>query len=185
MDLVWPSLEKLPRFVDALHRGWAPRNVDGAAAIRAALEEIERDPAGYVARQIDREGKGPPIRLPDGSVVPRLPSLTRWMWDGDFCGLIGFRWQPGSPALPPHVLGHIGYTVVPWKRRRGYATAALRLILDDVRPEGLPYVELTSDPDNLPSHRVITANGGVLVERFTKPSAFGAEPGLRFRIYLN
>ncbi|MBS0663174.1 MAG: GNAT family N-acetyltransferase [Verrucomicrobia bacterium] len=185
MDLIWPSLETLPSFVDALHRGWAPRNVDGAAAIRDALEEIRRDPGGFIGRQIDRLAEGPAIRLPDGSVVPRLPSFTRWMWDGEFCGLIGFRWQPGTPALPPHVLGHIGYTVVPWKRQRGYATAALRQFLDEVRPEGLPYVELTADPDNLPSHRVITANGGVMVGRFTKTAAFGGGEGLRFRIELS
>src|SRR2546430_6881442 len=33
--------------------------------------------------------------LPDGSVVPRLPGYRKWIWDGEFCGVIGFRWQPG------------------------------------------------------------------------------------------
>jgi hypothetical protein len=31
---------------------------------------------------------------------------------------------------------------------------------------------------------VIQANGGVLVEPFTKPPQFGSVPGLRFRIAL-
>jgi len=35
------------------------------------------------------------------------------MWDGEFCGQIAFRWQPGTEALPPHCLGHVGYSVVP------------------------------------------------------------------------
>ena len=70
-----------------------------------------------MARADDREAKGGPITLPDGTQVARLPGFVRWMWDGEFCGQIGFRWQFGTEALPPHCLGHIGYAVVPWKRR--------------------------------------------------------------------
>ena len=52
------------------------------------------------------------------------------------------------------------------------------------RSFGLREVELTTDVDNLPSQHVITANGGVLLGRFTKPAAFGGSEGLRFRITL-
>lgn len=184
MELIWPSLPALPSYVDALRRGWGPNNVDGAVAAQRELEHIARDPDEFLASKVDREAKGPPITLPDGTVARRLPGYSRWMWDGEFCGAIGFRWQLGTPVLPSHVLGHIGYTVVPWKRRRGYATAALRYLLAEIRSEGLPYVELTSDLDNLASHRVITANGGVLLESFLKPAAYGGTEGLRFRINL-
>lgn len=81
-------------------------------------------------------------------------------------------------------LGHIGYAVVPWKRGRGYATRALALLLPQAAREGLPYVELTTDEPNVVSRRVITANGGELVERFTKPPEHGGGVGLRFRIQL-
>jgi predicted acetyltransferase len=106
------------------------------------------------------------------------------MWDGEFCGVISFRWQPGTVALPPTCLGHIGYSVVPWKRRRGYATRALGLLLPEVRSEGLPYVELTTDATNLASRRVIEANGGVLIEEFAKPASHGGTVSLRFQIAL-
>jgi predicted acetyltransferase len=106
------------------------------------------------------------------------------MWDGEFCGVIAFRWQPGTPELPPHCLGHIGYGVVPWKRRRGYATRALQLLLPDVRLAGLPYVEITTDASNIPSQRVIEANGGVLVERFNKAPMYGGTASLRYRVHL-
>jgi predicted acetyltransferase len=43
-------------------------------------------------------------------------------------------------------------------------------------------MELTTDPDNIASQRVIEVNGGVLVGHFTKPKQFGSKPGLRFRI---
>lgn len=184
MDLVWPSLEYLPGYVDALKRGWSPDNVRGEAAAREQLEEIAKDVAGFVASLVDREAKGAPIALADGTLVPRLPGYERWIWDGDFCGRIGFRWRPGTEALPPTCLGHIGYAVVPWKQKRGYATKALRLLLPDARAEGLRYVEITTDPDNLASRRVIEANGGVLVEEFIKPASLGGAPGLRYRIQL-
>jgi predicted acetyltransferase len=106
------------------------------------------------------------------------------MWDGDFCGSIGLRWQRGTEALPLYCLGHIGYTVVPWKRRRGYATQALREVLRDAAAEGLRYVELTTEPDNVVSQRVIEVNGGVFVEEFTAPPSLGSKRGLRYRIAL-
>jgi predicted acetyltransferase len=59
------------------------------------------------------------------------------------------RWQPGTAELPSYVLGHVGYSVVPWKRRRGYATAALAELLTQIPALGLPYLELTTDADNI------------------------------------
>jgi predicted acetyltransferase len=184
MNLVRPSMEYLPGYVAALERGWSPDNVRGEATTREHLERIARDPEAFVASLFDREAKGEPIRLADGSTVPRLPGYTRWMWDGEFCGSIGFRWQPGTEALPPHCLGHIGYAVVPWKQRRGYATSALRDMLKDASAEGLRYVEITTTPDNLPSQRVIEANGGVFVEEFTRPASLGGGPEVRYRVNL-
>ena len=184
LQLLVPSLAHLAAYTDALRRGWSPDNVRLEEAVREELELIADDPAAFVAMLDDREAKRGPITLPDGSQVPRLPGYRRWMWDGDFCGSIGFRWQPGTSALPPHCLGHIGYSVVPWKQRLGHATRALALLLPDVRKEGLAYVELTTDPDNLPSQKVITANGGALVKRFRKEPAYGQAEALLFRIRL-
>jgi predicted acetyltransferase len=183
VDLVWPALEHLESYTEALRRGWSPDTVRAAAA-QEELERIAQDPALFLAQQVDREAKGPPVVLPDGSTARRLPGYRRWMWDGEFCGSIGFRWQPGTTDLPPHCLGHIGYAVVPWKRRRGYATKALRLLLPEAKLEGLEFVEITTDTDNVASRRVIEANGGVLLERFRKPGEYGGAEGLRFRIYL-
>ena len=86
--------------------------------------------------------------------------------------------------LPAHCLGHIGYAVVPWRRGRGYATRALGLMLPEARKEALRYVELTTDPDNIASQRVITSNGGKFVERFKAEAAYGNREELRWRIAL-
>jgi len=184
VQLVTPAIDRLPDYAAALERGWSPDNVRGIAAAIAELAEIEEDPRAFVARLTDREAKGPPVVLPDGSTVPRLPGYRLWLWDDEFCGSIGFRWQPGTSELPSHVLGHIGYAVVPWKEGRGYAKAALGQMLPRARMEGLTYVEITTDPDNIASQRVIEANGGRLVEHFRKPPQYGEKDGLRFRTPL-
>jgi len=184
MRLVWPAREHLASYTAALERGWSPDNVRGAAASREQLNAIAENPDAFLASLVDRDAKGAPIVLKDGTTAPRLPGYLKWIWDGDFCGAIGARWQPGTEALPPTCLGHIGYAVVPWKQRRGYATAALREILPEMAAEGLRYVEITTDPDNMPSRRVIEANGGVVVEAFMKPASLGGTPGVRYRIDL-
>ena len=183
MELVWPSELYLSGYVEALERGWSPDNLRPQAA-GEELQRIAQDPARFLSEQVDREAKGPPVILPDGRTVTRLPGYSRWMWDGAFCGSISFRWQPGTSELPPHCLGHIGYSVVPWKRRRGYATRALNLLLSQSTGEGLAYVELVSDADNIASQRVIEANGGKLIERFHKSPEYGGGESLRYRILL-
>lgn len=184
MQLVVPAEPYLPSYAAALRRGWSPNNERGLAAALEELAQIEADPASFLASLDDREAKGPPVTMPDGSVVPRLPGFRRWMWDGEFAGSIGLRWQHGTVALPPYCLGHIGYAVVPWRQRRGYASAALLRMLEEARGLALPYVEVTTDPDNLASQKVILAAGGTLHERFEKPPQFGGKPCLRFRIAL-
>ncbi len=183
MDLVWPASQYLPGYVHALQQGWSPDNLRPQAALDE-LARIAEDPDRFLSEQVDREAKGRSITLPDGSTVPRLPGYSRWMWDGEFCGSIGFRWQPGTTELPPYCLGHVGFSVVPWKRQRGYATRALQLLLPQAGEEGLSYIELTTNSDNIASRRVIEANGGKLIERFHKPAAYGGAESLRFRILL-
>lgn len=183
VKLVKPELEYLSSYKAALERDWSPDNVRLLEAAREQLAAIAADTAAFVASLDDPEGKQPPIKLPDGSLAQRLPSIRRWVWDGEMAGSIGLRWQKGTAELPPHVLGHIGYAIVPWKSGRGYATEALRLMLGEARALGLPYVELTADPDNAPSQKVILNNGGRPVGRFAKHAAYGGE-SLRYRIEL-
>jgi predicted acetyltransferase len=183
LELAWPAAPYLSGYVDALQRGWSPDNFRPARA-SDDLARIANDPQRFLTEQVDKEARGRPITLPDGSTVPRLPGYSLWMWDGEFCGSIGFRWQRGTTELPPYCLGHVGYGVVPWKRGRGYATRALQLLLPYAREEGLAHIDLTTTMDNLASQRVIKANGGILVERFRPPEAYGHAEGLRFRISL-
>ena len=178
MQLVEPSLDYLTSYAAALATGWSPNNVTNVSAEQLAA--IREGPAAFIA---DLLRQGGTITLPDDTVVPKLPFIARWMWDGDFCGSIQLRWQADTDALPP-LLGHIGYAVVPWKRGRGYATEALRQTLNRARSIGLRRLEITTDPDNFTSQRVIERNGGRFVETFVNEH-FGPKPHLRYVVDLS
>ena len=161
LALVKPSEDYLPAYVEALKHGWSPSMHEDVR--EDELARIRADARGFLAAVNARDDRS------------GLPGIHRWMWDGEFAGAIKLRWRVGTADLPPDVFGHIGYHVVPWKRRRGYATAALSLMLGEARKLGLPYVEIITDFCNVPSQRVIVANGGVLFEEVD---------ALRFRIAL-
>jgi predicted acetyltransferase len=184
MELVRPTLEHLDSYRRALIRELGAGTAPYPDEAENQLHEIETDPEFFLAKQEDRQALGGDVKLPDGTYVPRLPNISRFMWDGEACGRINFRWQDGSTDLPPECLGHIGYDVFTWKRNKGYASDALKQILPEAVALGMPFVELTTNLDNYFSQRVIQKNGGVLHEKFVKPASRGGGENLRFRIYL-
>ena len=181
MRLLRPSPELLPGYVAALERGWSPDSLS-ATATAEELAAIDADPSGFLAGLEDLDALGTPIRLADGSLAPRLPGFWRWIWDDGFCGAIGLRWQPGTAALPDHIMGHVGYGIAAWRQGQGYATRALALLLPQAWSLGLEHVEVVTEPGNLASRRVAAACGGLLVERFRTDPLYGSVEKLRYRI---
>jgi predicted acetyltransferase len=173
-----PRSDWLPSYARALQTGWSPDNTRDVSAEQLAA--LKADAAKFLASLMEQGGV---ITLPDGSSRPKLPFLRLWLWDGAFCGTISLRWQPGSDSLPPHVLGHIGYAVVPWKRGRGYASQALGFMLDKERGVGLRQIEITTDTHNAASCRVIEKNGGRMAGEFVN-FAYGGDTRLRYVVVL-
>ena len=65
--------------------------------------------------------------------------------------------------------GHIGYSVRPSERRKGYATAMLRDALPHCRALGIRDVLISCLTDNEGSRRTILANGGVYESTVHEP----------------
>lgn len=100
--------------------------------------------------------------------------------DSAIVGMIDVRHSLATPFLQQYG-GHIGYSVRPSERRKGYATAMLQLALDFCRSLGLQEVRIGCYSDNTASIGVITACGGMLAEE--KPYLDG-KPMRVYRILL-
>jgi predicted acetyltransferase len=90
----------------------------------------------------------------------RVAHTELWLVDGDtYIGRTGIRHQLNDGLLREG--GHIGYTIRPSMRGRGFGTLILRLALVRAAELGISRALLTCDDDNVPSRRIIEAAGGI------------------------
>ena len=102
----------------------------------------------------------------------RVPQTNLWLTDGDeFLGQLSIRHALNRRLR--YKGGHIGYSVRPSRRRRGYATLMLRLSLPVANGFGIDPALITCDDTNVASRRVIEANGGILAGTGPHPWARG------------
>jgi len=89
-------------------------------------------------------------------------SSTFWLAnrEGKLLGAVNIRHRLNEYLL--HIGGHIGYGIRPSERRKGYATALLKLALIKAAELGIERALVTCDKDNIGSARTIVNNGGVL-----------------------
>lgn len=97
--------------------------------------------------------------------------------DGEIVGIIDLRHELKGDLVD---YGHCGYSVHPEKRRRGYASAMLRLVLDVAREAGMTEVTVTAERSNTASIRTVQKCGGVLARTFD----YEGQPADVYRIQL-
>lgn len=125
-------------------------SMDGTGALRrcrTAQEWLEN------ARRMEN-----PETVPDGKVSATQYVLLRES-DRRIVGMIQLR-HDLNPYLR-QFSGHVGYSVRPSERRRGYAGTMLTALLSVCRQRGMERVLITCFDANEASRRVILKHGGV------------------------
>lgn len=75
VELVEPSLDRLPGYVAALETGWSPSAIRDLSGTH--LDAIRADAGAFLHDLTRREGGT--VTLPDGTSVPRLPGRVFWI----------------------------------------------------------------------------------------------------------
>ncbi len=86
--------------------------------------------------------------------------------DNRIVGIIDLRHHIDHPILSVWG-GHMGYTVRPSERRKGYAKEMLNQNLKNCKDIGLAKVLIVCDSDNVASEKTIIANGGAFEKEIT------------------
>ena len=98
--------------------------------------------------------------------------------DGRIVGACCLRHKLEYDDDDPEFSSHIGYSVRPSERRKGYAEEQLRQVLHKANELGIETARLVCRDCNIGSIRTILANGGVFVD-----SLYGEESGLTINRY--
>ncbi|MEA3364765.1 MAG: GNAT family N-acetyltransferase [Candidatus Hydrogenedentes bacterium] len=157
--LIRPTVELQSSFLEA------------AAEYREVGEELDRAFPAYwntpfqtYVSQLESLARGK--HLPPGIV----PAETFWL-------VCDNEWFLGMSRLRRRLTrslriegGHIGYTIRPSERRKGYGTKMCALIIEEARKiHRFKRLLITCDTSNIASVRIIEKNGGVLENHVTSP----------------
>lgn len=98
------------------------------------------------------------LGIPDGW-VPAV-QLVAFARDGQAVGFLNIRLRLSDYLLEEG--GHIGYSIRPSERGKGYAKESLRQGLEVAKGKNIKRALVTCDSDNAASRAVILTNGGAL-----------------------
>ncbi|MFC5631248.1 MULTISPECIES: GNAT family N-acetyltransferase [Streptococcus] len=101
--------------------------------------------------------------------VPSSTFLCIRQADNKMVGICNIRHNLSQPFLV-NFAGHIGYSIRPCERRKGYAKEQLRLALKKAAKLGIKRALVTCDVNNVASEKTILANGGNYDNTYVDPS---------------
>ena len=134
-------------------------SMDGCGPLRRF-----EDPEEYIKIRVDCEDKATvPAHL-----VPATQFLFVRKSDDRLVGMIQIR-HCFNDYLEKYA-GHIGYSVRPSERRKGYAKKMLEMALPYCRELGIDKVLVTCVDGNIGSEKTILANGGIYESTVHEPN---------------
>lgn len=134
-------------------------SMDGCGSLR-----VMENPFDFIKKCKDYESED---TLPEGRVIATQFLLIR-ICDNRLVGMIQIR-HYFNDYLEKYA-GHIGYSIRPSERRKGYAKQMLKMALSFCREIGLDKVLITCIDGNIGSERTILANGGVYESTIHEPN---------------
>ncbi|MGB8226624.1 MAG: GNAT family N-acetyltransferase [Sedimentisphaerales bacterium] len=151
--LIEPTVELKSEFLEMAEE----YNAEGEKVING-IGSIDKDDFENSVGRLKDHAKG--VGLPEGWV----PASTYWLISrGRIVGTCNLRHRLND--FLKNLGGHIGYSVRPSERQKGYATKMLSLVLEKARALGITRILITCDDNNIASARVIEKNGGKLVDK--------------------
>lgn len=134
-------------------------SMDGTGALRKTA-----DPEEFIRISIERED---PKSVPEDR-VPATQFICVRKSDNSLVGMLQVR-HYFNDYLEKYA-GHIGYSIRPSERRKGYAKEMLRMALPHCREIGLDRVLITCIDGSVGSEKTILANGGVYESTVHEPN---------------
>ena len=137
-----------------------------------------------------------PDRIPGMDYLEEYDTVSEWLdfcdsmkdkisWymsvredDGRIIGFCCLRHKLEYDDDDPDFASHIGYSIRPSERMKGYATEQLRLVLQEAHKLGINNVRLICRDINVGSNKAILANGGIYLD-----SIYGEESGITVNRY--
>jgi len=149
LKLVKVSEKYLPAVVKVLGEYKKDPSPYMVADIKSLIEAVDQNKALEWIQKMQNEEKG--INLKPGYVS----ATSYWLMEGEeYIGSFQLRHSLTENLLK--IGGHIAYIIRPSKRRQGYASAGLRLCLQEAKKRGIDRALITCNTKNEASFAVIT-----------------------------
>ena len=107
----------------------------------------------------EKENEKSGINLREG-FVPATTLFLKRLSDNKICGSISIRHELNEFLL--NFGGHIGYSVTPSERGKGYGKLQLKKAIEEAKKLNITSCLITADVENIASNKTILSQGGVL-----------------------